>query len=1094
MNRKLALIIGNSHYQDPNLAKLVAPGEDVNDLAVVLRDPAIGGFEQVWTLIDETDAAIRLSIEDFFADKKSDDLLVLYFSGHGVRDEQGRLYLAAPNTRANRLRATAIAADFITNEMDRSRSRRQVLILDCCHSGAFAQGSKAVTGGTVGTGPAFEGTGYGRVVLTATDATQYAWEGDKIIGEADNSVFTHYLVQGLQTGEADVDADGRITLDELYDYVYAQVVARTPKQTPGKWSYKQQGDMIIARNPKPIVKPAELPADLRTAIESPLANVRAGAVRELDRLLNGSNAGLALAAFDAIKHLIDDDSRSVSQVASNALSAYAEKQRAREEQERLAKEQAEQERATKAKAEADRQTALKAERDRLAAERAEAERQAALKAEQDRIAAERAEAERQAAIKAEADRQAALKAEQDRIAAERAEADRQAAIKAEQDRIVAERVEAERQAALKAEADRQAALKVEQDRIAAERVEAERQAALKAEADRQAAIKAEQDRIAAEQVRLSEEILDTARRQAVSTAHLVVQSGPNAGQTFALQTGINIIGRTVRATVQLSDVLISRQHVRLNVAAGRVTLEDLGSANGTFVNAQRISGALPVTLNAGDTIAIGDTVLVLQTKADAPIVQPEEPHPGPLAIEQTFIAEASPPKSFADQLVADQPTRLSLGDTQLSTAFAARLKVIAVPTLIAAAGFGLSLVLWISAVKGASDLTPILVLSVVAIGLQWTAMGLALRQLRVPVSPQRLVAVAVGWGVAGGASVGTIYALVGFFNDIPASDVTGATVGAILGAVCGLVGGQITGRILRSPVPTLRLGATTWGWAFALTAGGGGLMSTVFGGSGEGLDSAFAVYGALIGAIGGGIMFWQIAQGHESAAPHRSVSTVVKSQAAPNSSATARLDLSSPMVRAIGIICGGWVLIELLVVLVGQTASSAEETATFLSLGLGVGSLGVGYVLQRAIPSMKRAAWWMAAIWSLALIGAIQIGVVTHVESSALNAVAVGVCGVVSAWAVLRDMPGVPRWQYGVIGAIWLVTYAIGSGYAWHMIAYKAQNNGWRMADTMNALGLDVFSLTLGAILSAVAGGVVLYRLLDRARETTINAAGDDRG
>src|SRR5512147_2768006 len=307
MNRKLALIIGNSHYQDPNLAKLVAPTEDVNDLAVVLREPAIGGFDEVVTLIDETDAAIRLSIEDFFADKKSDDLLVLYFSGHGVRDEQGRLYLAAPNTRANRLRATAIAADFITTEMDRSRSKRQVLILDCCHSGAFAQGSKAVTGGTVGVGPAFEGTGYGRVVLTATDATQYAWEGDKIIGEADNSVFTHYLVQGLQTGEADVDADGRITLDELYDYVYAQVVAKTPKQTPGKWSYKQQGEIVIARNPKPIVKAVALPADLRTAIESPLASVRAGVVRELDRLLNGSNAGLALSAFEAIKQLVDDD-------------------------------------------------------------------------------------------------------------------------------------------------------------------------------------------------------------------------------------------------------------------------------------------------------------------------------------------------------------------------------------------------------------------------------------------------------------------------------------------------------------------------------------------------------------------------------------------------------------------------------------------------------------------------------------------------------------------------------------------------------------------------------------------------------------------
>ena len=234
----------------------MTPQEDVNDLADVLRAPDIGGFDEVKALVNETDANIRLSLEDFFADKKPDDLLVIYFSGHGVRDEQGQLYLAVNNTRATRLRATAIPSEFITDEMDRSRSKRQVLILDCCHSGAFAQGSKALTGASAGTGPAFEGLGYGRVVLTATDATQYAWEGDQVIGQADRSVFTHYLIEGLRTGEADLDHDGTITLDEMYDYVYEKVVTATPKQTPGKWSYKQQGDIVIAHNPHPPARPA----------------------------------------------------------------------------------------------------------------------------------------------------------------------------------------------------------------------------------------------------------------------------------------------------------------------------------------------------------------------------------------------------------------------------------------------------------------------------------------------------------------------------------------------------------------------------------------------------------------------------------------------------------------------------------------------------------------------------------------------------------------------------------------------------------------------------------------------------------------------
>jgi uncharacterized caspase-like protein len=260
MGRRFALIIGNSQYQDVRLAQLVTPQEDVNDLASVFRAPDIGGFDDVRTLVDESDATTRLTIEDFFADKKPDDLLVIYFSGHGVRDEQGRLYLAVNNTRANRLRATAVSSEFITGEMDRSRSRRQILILDCCHSGAFAQGSKAVTGESAGTGSAFAGSGYGRVVLTATDSTQYAWEGDKVVGHADKSVFTHYLVEGLRTGDADTAGDGEITVDELYDYVYEKVVNLTPKQTPSKWSYKQQGEIVIARNPNPRPIPQVKPA------------------------------------------------------------------------------------------------------------------------------------------------------------------------------------------------------------------------------------------------------------------------------------------------------------------------------------------------------------------------------------------------------------------------------------------------------------------------------------------------------------------------------------------------------------------------------------------------------------------------------------------------------------------------------------------------------------------------------------------------------------------------------------------------------------------------------------------------------------------
>jgi hypothetical protein len=328
MSKKLAIIIGNSEYDDTKLLRLKTPGVDVNNLAELLRAPDIGGFNEVTPLINQTSAMIRRAIARLFAEKSPEDLLLLFFSGHGIRDDNGDLHLAVKDTESNLLSATAIPAAFITAEMDRSRSRRQILILDCCHSGAFARGTKGSPGLSVGTAAAFQGTGYGRVVLTASDSTQYAWEGDQVIGQAENSVFTHYLIQGLKTGKADTDADGRITLDELYDYVYEQVVNKTPKQTPGKWAYKQQGEIVIANNPRPVVKPAELPVELLHAIENPLPTVREGVVRELDRLLHGNHKGLALSAYLALERLKDDDSRRVSVAATAILKIYAETRRA----------------------------------------------------------------------------------------------------------------------------------------------------------------------------------------------------------------------------------------------------------------------------------------------------------------------------------------------------------------------------------------------------------------------------------------------------------------------------------------------------------------------------------------------------------------------------------------------------------------------------------------------------------------------------------------------------------------------------------------------------------------------------------------------
>jgi formylglycine-generating enzyme required for sulfatase activity len=325
MASKFALVIANTEYQDASFAKLTAPGKDAEEFAQVLSDRELAAFDDVQVLINEGEGKTRRSIARFFADRKPADLLLLYFSGHGVRNEQGQLFLAANDTEINLLDATGIPAEFLTRAMNNSRSQRQLLILDCCNSGAFAHGSKAASGvgKSMGIATAFEGDGYGRVVLTATDATQYAWEGDRVIGDTQKSVFTHFLIEGLK-GEADRNGDGRVHVDELYDYAYEQVVQRTPKQTPGKWSYRQQGDMILRENLKPRnVKAAPLPADLLDLLSHPNPSVRKVGIQDLTGLLDGKHLGLARTAEEKLRDMAaNDDSFTLRRLAGETLTAH----------------------------------------------------------------------------------------------------------------------------------------------------------------------------------------------------------------------------------------------------------------------------------------------------------------------------------------------------------------------------------------------------------------------------------------------------------------------------------------------------------------------------------------------------------------------------------------------------------------------------------------------------------------------------------------------------------------------------------------------------------------------------------------------------
>jgi uncharacterized caspase-like protein len=177
--RRLALLIANSEYQDPELRKLNAPLNDVQRLAALLIRPEIGGYE-TQLVPNGTKSAVERMIDRMLRDAARDDTALIFFAGHGLKDDDGELYFAVADTESGYLGSTAVSAVWLRSQMQKSRVACQIVLLDCCFGGAFARGSVG-RGDQVESGRALEvpdlkQTGRGQVVITAADATQFAFE------------------------------------------------------------------------------------------------------------------------------------------------------------------------------------------------------------------------------------------------------------------------------------------------------------------------------------------------------------------------------------------------------------------------------------------------------------------------------------------------------------------------------------------------------------------------------------------------------------------------------------------------------------------------------------------------------------------------------------------------------------------------------------------------------------------------------------------------------------------------------------------------------------------------------------------------------
>ncbi|WP_329028402.1 caspase, EACC1-associated type [Streptomyces sp. NBC_00690] len=166
------------------------------------------------------------------ADREAEDLLLVYYAGHGLLDRQGKLHLALPSTDPDSPGYTAIPLELVQRDLAGARARTRILILDCCFSGravvAMATPGSLVTG---------QLDLPGTYTLTSTTATApaHAPAGERF------TAFTAALLEALAIPDP-------LTLDEIHAFTDRKLLGRGLPR-PQRRAVNAAGDLLLRRSP-----------------------------------------------------------------------------------------------------------------------------------------------------------------------------------------------------------------------------------------------------------------------------------------------------------------------------------------------------------------------------------------------------------------------------------------------------------------------------------------------------------------------------------------------------------------------------------------------------------------------------------------------------------------------------------------------------------------------------------------------------------------------------------------------------------------------------------------------------------------------------
>ena len=236
--RKVAVIVGNNAGAAPSRALEFAErdaakiDEVLTELGGVARADAallVGADARtVWRALDDAERRVEAA-----RGRGEQTMLLFYFSGHAAGDEM-------------ELGDTSIDFAALRRFLASSKADVRLAFLDACQAGRLiaSKGGRPGPGFDIRVADEIASTGY--AIITSSAEDEVSQESAELRG----AFFTHYLVSALR-GAADASGDGRVTLDEAYQYAYRRTLARTAATIGGgqhpmyNFQLEGRGDIVL---------------------------------------------------------------------------------------------------------------------------------------------------------------------------------------------------------------------------------------------------------------------------------------------------------------------------------------------------------------------------------------------------------------------------------------------------------------------------------------------------------------------------------------------------------------------------------------------------------------------------------------------------------------------------------------------------------------------------------------------------------------------------------------------------------------------------------------------------------------------------------